>query len=164
MNKWQEARNYRQIHNENGDVTAYIIRVDDVDVEVSAEVYNAYSNAERRERYVRENIESGRVLSLEKLLEDNISLRALNVDEYQSAEDEVMDMVNMAEERKQKHRLASALTELDEEEKALINALFVERVPIREYAKCLGVHLNAVQYRRNKVLKKLKQKIFEKNL
>ncbi len=164
MDKWQEARNYRQIRNENGDVTAYIIRVDDVDVEVSAEIYRAYSNAERRERYVRENIEAGRVLSLEKLLEDNVSLSDLNVNEHQSAEDDMIDMVNMADERKLEHRLASALTELDGEEMALINALFFERIPAREYAKRLGVHLNTVQYRRDRVLKKLKQKIFEKNL
>lgn len=69
MKKWQEERNYRRIYNEAGEVIANIITVDGVDVEVAEDVYLAYSQADRRERYVREEQFSGKLLSLEQMAE-----------------------------------------------------------------------------------------------
>ena len=69
MKKWQEERNYRRIYNEAGELIANIITVDGVDVEVAEDVYLAYSQADRRERYVREEQFSGKILSLEQCLE-----------------------------------------------------------------------------------------------
>ena len=66
MKKWQEERNYRRIYNEAGEVIANIITVDGVDVEVAEDVYLAYSQADRRERYVREEQFSGKILSMEQ--------------------------------------------------------------------------------------------------
>ena len=51
MKKWQESRNYRRVRDENGRVIANIITVDGIDVEVGEEVFLAYSQMERRERY-----------------------------------------------------------------------------------------------------------------
>ena len=70
MKKWQEERNYRRIYNEAGEVIANIITVDGVDVEVAEDVYLAYSQADRRERYVWEEQFSGKILSLEQMAED----------------------------------------------------------------------------------------------
>lgn len=72
MKKWQEERNYRRIYNEAGEVIANIITVDGVDVEVAEDVYLAYSQADRRERYVREEQFSGKILSLEQMAEDDL--------------------------------------------------------------------------------------------
>jgi hypothetical protein len=72
MKKWQEERNYRRIYNEAGEVIANIITVDGVDVEVAEDVYLAYSQADRRERYVREEQFSGKRLSLEQMAEDDL--------------------------------------------------------------------------------------------
>lgn len=72
MKKWQEERNYRRIYNEAGEVIANIITVDGVDVEVAENVYLAYSQADRRERYVREEQFSGKLLSLEQMAEDDL--------------------------------------------------------------------------------------------
>ena len=72
MKKWQEERNYRRIYNEAGEVIANIITVDGVDVEVAEDVYLAYSQADRRERYVREEQFSGKLLSLEQMAEDDL--------------------------------------------------------------------------------------------
>ena len=63
MKKWQEERNYRRVRNEGGEVIANIITVDGMDVEVPEDVYLAYSQADRRERYVREEMESGKSAS-----------------------------------------------------------------------------------------------------
>ena len=62
MKKWQEERNYRRVLNEGSEVIANIITVDGMDVEVPEDVYLAYSQADRRERYVREEMESGKLL------------------------------------------------------------------------------------------------------
>jgi hypothetical protein len=64
MKKWQETRNYRHIKDQNG-IIINIITVDGVDVEVNDEVFLAYSQADRRERYITEEAEAGKLLSLE---------------------------------------------------------------------------------------------------
>lgn len=55
MKKWQEERNYRRVRNEGGEVIANIITVDGMDVEVPEDVYLAYAQADRRERYIMRN-------------------------------------------------------------------------------------------------------------
>ena len=70
MKKWQEERNYRRVRNEGGEVIANIITVDGMDVEVPEDVYLAYSQADRRERYITEEQSSGKLLSLEQMEED----------------------------------------------------------------------------------------------
>ena len=72
MKKWQESRNYRRIKDETGAVTACIITVDGVDVEVTEEVYEAYARMDRRERYLAEDMPAGRMLSLEQMAEDSV--------------------------------------------------------------------------------------------
>ena len=54
MKKWQEERNYRRVRSEAGEVIANIITVDGMDVEVPEDVYLAYAQADRRERYITE--------------------------------------------------------------------------------------------------------------
>ena len=62
MKKWQETRNYKRIKDQNG-IIINIITVDGVDVEVNDEVFLAYSQADRRERYIIEEVEAGKLLS-----------------------------------------------------------------------------------------------------
>ena len=70
MKKWQEERNYRRVRNEGGEVIANIITVDGMDVEVPEDVYLAYAQADRRERYIMEEQSSRKLLSLEQMEED----------------------------------------------------------------------------------------------
>ena len=70
MKKWQEERNYRRVRSEAGEVIANIITVDGMDVEVPEDVYLAYAQADRRERYITEEQSSGKLLSLEQMEED----------------------------------------------------------------------------------------------
>ena len=65
MKKWQEERNYRRVRSEGGEVIANIITVDGMDVEVPEDVYLAYAQADRRERYITEEQSSGKLLSLD---------------------------------------------------------------------------------------------------
>lgn len=160
MKKWQEERNYRRIYNEAGEVIANIITVDGVDVNVAEDVYLAYSQADRRERYVREEMESGKLLSLDKLLEDEVPLEPLGVDLVPSAEDTTLEQEETSETAMQMKRLTEALSELNAAERQLLQALYFEGIPAREYARQLGVYHRTVLYRRDQLLEKLRRMIF----
>ena len=60
MEKWQENRNYRKIRDENGTVIANIITVDGRDVAVTEDVFAAYAQMDRRERYLSEDLRKRR--------------------------------------------------------------------------------------------------------
>ena len=160
MKKWQERRNYRQVKNDAGEIISYIITVDGVDVEVPEGVYRAYSQADRRERYVREEMEAGKLLSLDKLLEDDVPLEPLGVDLVPSAEDTTLEQEESSETAMQLKKLTEALSGLNTAERQLLQALYFEGIPAREYARQLGVYHRTVLYRRDKLLKKLRRMIF----
>ena len=160
MKKWQERRNYRQVKNDAGEIISYIITVDGVDVEVPEGVYRAYSQADRRERYVREEMEAGKLLSLDKLLEDDVPLESLGVNLVPSAEDTTLEQEESSETAMQLKKLTEALSGLNTAERQLLQALYFEGIPAREYARQLGVYHRTVLYRRDKLLEKLRRMIF----
>ena len=157
MKKWQEERNYRRIYNEAGEVIANIITVDGVDVEVAEDVYLAYSQADRRERYVREEQFSGKILSLEQMAEDDLLSDYVGAEAAPSAEEEAL-------EREQAQSLAErkelAMLSLNDADRELINALFFDGVSTRDYAARIGITQRAVIKRRDRILRDLK-KCFE---
>lgn len=160
MKKWQESRNYRQVKNDAGEIISYIITVDGIDVAVPEDVYRAYSQADRRERYVREEMEAGKLLSLDKLLEDDVPLEPLGVDLAPSAEDTTLEQEESSETAMQLKKLTEALSGLNTAERQLLQALYFEGIPAREYARQLGVYHRTVLYRRDKLLEKLRRMIF----
>lgn len=161
--KWQEGRNYRRFKNETGEVVRRVITVDEQDVEVSEEVFLAYSQAERRERYIAEEVEPGLVLSLDKLIEDGVPLQKMGVEPIESAEDSVVELERKAERFQQLHKLPEALAELADSDRELIEALYFKGMSAREYARQQHVYHRAIIYRRDKILLKLQQLLCEKN-
>ena len=159
MQKWQESRNYKRIKDENGEVLAYIITVDGRDIEVTEEVYRAYSQADRRERYVREEVEPGKILSLEKLLEDEVPLEKFGVEMSPSAEETMLGQEGIRQTEQQLKRLADVLAVLNTAERQLLQALYFDGLSAREYARQLGVYHRTILYRRDKLLEKLRGKI-----
>ena len=109
MEKWQESRNYRRIKNENGEVIANIITVDGVDVEVTEEVYLAYSQMDRRERYLTEDAPSGKLLSLDQMKDDGVQLDYVGTDATPSAEDSFLETEDAGETEKLADMLLGAL-------------------------------------------------------
>lgn len=73
MYNWKLNRNYRR--NKNSYIITNIIKIDGVKINVSDEVYLAYSKADRRERYILGEIEQP--LSLNQLIEDGFSIEKL---------------------------------------------------------------------------------------
>ena len=70
MYNWKDARNYRRIRDENGNVIANIIYVDGEEIAVSDEVYEAYASMDRRERYLEERDNDDKPLSVDALWEE----------------------------------------------------------------------------------------------
>jgi RNA polymerase sigma factor (sigma-70 family) len=157
MQNWQKERNYKQIRDEHGNVTASIITVDGIDVSVTKEVFLAYSQADRRERYIAEEVEAGRLLSLDLFLEMGISLEKLGIDPEVSAETRFIDKQNVQERMRMKQELLLALLTLNDADRDLITALFYDDLSTREYARSIGVTQGAVIKRRNRILRDLKK-------
>ena len=154
MKKWQEERNYRRVRNEGGEVIANIITVDGMDVEVPEDVYLAYAQADRRERYIMEEQSSGKLLSLEQMEEDAL------LPDYVGAETAALEREELRNLAEQKQILLLALLSLKDTDRELINALFFDGASTREYAQRMGVSQRAVIKRRDRILRDLK-KFFE---
>ena len=160
MKKWQESRNYRRIKNENGEVIANIITVEGRDVEVPEDVFNAYAQADRRERYLLEEQSVGRVLSLEQMAEDDLLPNYVGAEAAPSAEEEVLKREQVRTLAEAKQILLLAMLTLNDADRELISALFFDGVSTREYAGRIGVTQRAVIKRRDRILRDLK-KYFE---
>ncbi|WP_418680423.1 hypothetical protein [Agathobaculum sp.] len=65
MKKWQKDRNYKRVKDKDGNVVANIISVYGQDVKVSDEVFTAYSQMDRQERYAEELLMAEREISWE---------------------------------------------------------------------------------------------------
>ena len=156
MKKWQEERNYRRVRNEGGEVIANIITVDGMDVEVPEDVYLAYAQADRRERYITEEQSSGKLLSLEQMEEDALLPDYVGAETAPSAETEALEREELRNLAEQKQILLLALLSLKDTDRELINALFFDGASTREYAQRMGVSQRAVIKRRDRILRDLK--------
>jgi DNA-directed RNA polymerase specialized sigma24 family protein len=168
MNNWKKWRNYRKIKNGDG-VYTYIITVDGRDVEVSAEVYNAYSRSARQLEYIERDLKRehalrdkngkavlntdgypillpGLEVSLDKLLDENWDYPA---DSCQP-EDMVLRCIETV-------ALRRSFYVLDADERALVRALIIERKTEREYSAETGIPRKTINDRRARVLAKMKK-------
>ena len=135
-------------------------------VEVTDEVYTAYMRGDRKMRYFEDDLKRERPVygsngeirqvlpsreaALDRLMEENARQFAANAE---SVEDVVFRKLAL-------DKLHTALLQLPKEERALIYALFFDGKTESEVAKHLGVSRQAIQKRKNRILKKLK-KFFE---
>ena len=150
MQNWQEQRNYRKRKNTDGSFT-YVISVDDTDVEVSAEVYTAYSQEDRRERYCAER-DAGRLLSFDGMDEDDGLLSYLMDRHAESAEDTAIRGMLIK-------RAMVALSVLPPEDQRLIRAVVMGGVTEEAYAEVIGVTQVAVHKRKKRILGTLSKQI-----
>ena len=98
MKKWQKNRNYKRIKDKDGNVVANIITVFGQDVEVSDEIFDTYSQMDRRARYIGEDIPAESEISLERTIEDGIHIKTLenaelSAEEYCLLEEEVSEKI-----------------------------------------------------------------------
>ena len=120
MKKWQEERNYRRVRNEGGEVIANIITVDGMDVEVPEDVYLAYAQADRRERYITEEQSFGKLLSLEQMEEDALLPDYVGAETAPSAETEALEREDLRNLAEQKQILLLALLSLKDTDRPVL--------------------------------------------
>ncbi|MDR1669122.1 MAG: RNA polymerase subunit sigma-70 [Oscillospiraceae bacterium] len=154
MQNWQRVRNYRKIGNSDGSIT-YIIIVNGKDVEVSEEVFTAYSQADRRERYQTER-EAGRLLSLDQMDEDDVLLTYLSSEHAESAEDAAIRRLFTEES-------ITALDSLEADERRLIQAVVMDGLSERDYAASIGLSQKGVNKRKQKILEKLRKMVLKQS-
>lgn len=159
MKNWQDDRNYRKSRQPDGTVKNLIF-VDGQAVEVTDEVFAAYSQMDRQERYQEELLQDNPYVSLEKLADACVPIEEYMLEQAPSPEDICISMEDAAEQAALLRLLPEALEQLTESERELIRALYFEGVPVREYARQKGVRLFVIQKRRDRILAKLKN-IFE---
>jgi DNA-directed RNA polymerase specialized sigma subunit, sigma24 homolog len=149
MQYWKKNRNYRKYRNADGSFRC-VITVDGQDIEVSKVVYEAYAQADRRERYCYER-EEGLLLSLERMDEEGMHPTFPTDRRTEAAEDTAMRRILTAE-------ALEALSQLKPDEQHLIRAVVMEGMPERVYAAQIGITENGVNKRKLRALKKLSRK------
>ena len=154
MSYWKENINYRQEKTVSG--IRYLITIDSEDVEVTEEVYKAYTQMERRERYLIE-AEEGIVISLEQLIDDEVKVECLSNQYVESAEEIVIEAENEQKKNDVIRRLYEAMNILNADEQLLIKLLFFENKTERAAAEYFRISQPAVHKRRLKILQKLKK-------
>ncbi len=146
MKSWKKDRNYRKFKNGDGSFS-YVITVDGERVEVDKEVYEAYSQEDRRERYLDE-CDDGVLLSIECMDEDKAMLEYFTDKRIESAEEAAICGILTS-------RMRNALALLPDCERAWIEALYFDRISMKKLAGITGIPRNTLIYRCDKILKKL---------
>lgn len=126
----------------------YYIFVGNEKIEVDQEVYKSYWQITNRERY------------LERLDRQNKLLFFSDVDHdgnfVDNLADKSVDVEKLVETKEAIENLHTALSELNDEEREIINALYFREETIREVADIFKISHPALIKRKNKILEKLK--------
>ena len=156
MKNWQKNRNYKRVKDENGNVVANIITVFGQDIKVSDEIFDTYSQMDRRARYIGEDIPAENEISLERTIEDGIHIETLENAEP-SAEEICIEHENAKMRAEQEKRLPIVLARLSDDEQRLIDALYFRGLGVREYAREINVPPMKIVRDRDRILGKLKK-------
>lgn len=135
--------------NENNLRDGFYIPIDRKLYETSEEVYRTYYSMDRRERYLEERSRK-KELSYETLLDEDYPIEEKMASQTISVEDEAITAVMI-------ERMLRALTILSDEEKWLIQELFFYGKSEREIAMETGMARTSIQYKKGKVIEKLKR-------
>lgn len=131
----------------------------DIKVEVSKEVYEIIKKSERKERYFCEDLKTERIqidqenqtVKINKSRED--SFERLTQENFM----EFSDLHSLEDECEKKLLLINALNKLEKTELEMIYCLYYKDLSERCYAKKHNIRQSTVNYRKNKVLQKLKK-------
>ncbi len=132
-------------------------------VEVTEEVYEAYTKGARKMRYFEEDlkvqwvvlVEDGRIVRILPSREDSLDrLMADNADQFADERVDVEAEVLFQLEVQQLH---TALAQLLQKDRQLIEALYFEEQTEEAVGQSLGISQQADSKRKNRILKKLQK-------
>lgn len=118
-------------------------------IEVSEELYKAYWKETNRENYLKQ-VDKKQHLFLFSSLDDNGHFE-------ENIEDEEVNVEKIVETRMMIEALRKALSELNAEEREIIELLYFKNKTLRSVAKHKNITHSAIIKRRNKILEKLKK-------
>ena len=157
MKKWQKERNYRQIKDKDGNVIKNIIKINGQSVEVSEEVFLAYSQSDRKVRYKKEKDEKkDKPLSIEALREYGVYIEGLLFNknykihmysQYTNTDEELIEMI------------LNEIAKLPSDERELIKSICINGMTVREYAELKGCSHSTVVYHKKRILEKIRKNI-----
>ena len=126
----------------------YVLRVNETLIEVTRDVYLAWYQSRRKERYQLEKMQKNGVCGIEKVGETsyNSYLHILSPEEIVIRVSEIQE-------------LQEALKYLSEEEMELIRLLFFEEYTVKKTAQYFGCCTKTIRNRKSKVLQKLKDRL-----
>ena len=157
MDSWKKSCNYKQEKDAKGNITSYIIMVDKVPVKVTKEIYQMYSQSERRSRYLQNELEAGKTVSLDKLMEQGDLSEMIGLPTVLSAESELLKVIEEKEVDWKTKKLYLALLSLEESDLLLILTRYFLDRSTRKCAKLSHVSQTAILKREKNILKKLRK-------
>lgn len=115
------------------------------------EYRNFYRDIERK-KYCKKLKKTVTTISLDEIIDKNEDFRVKDF-----IRDDNIDIENDIEKKIELEKLKNALLQLNKDEYKLIKALFFEQKSIREYAETIDIPYSTIQYKKAKILKKLKK-------
>jgi RNA polymerase sigma factor (sigma-70 family) len=150
----------------------YVVRINGkILVEVTREVYLAWYQSKRQEKYQRERDEKNGVCSLEELLEkgdfqqiqiceeENSEIKS-NFQQTQICEEENSEIKSNFQQTHIK-KLNESLESLSEKDFSLIKLLFFSEIAVKDVAEIYGCTPRTIVNRKNRILNELHQKMEE---
>lgn len=128
----------------------YVIKIQGKLVEVSPDIYYAYYQLERQERWQEEKKQEHDVVSYDAL-DNGETVGAEAVPDLTSPSIEELTIANELRDR-----VRNAVAALPREDRELIQAIYYEGLTERQYANRHGFSQNKAFKRRRKILSKLK--------
>ena len=157
MKKWQKERNYGQIKDKDGNVIKNIIKINGQSVEVSEEVFLAYSQSDRKVRYKKEkDTKKDKPLSIEALREYGVSIEGLLFNKnykihmyspYTNTDEELIEII------------LNEIAKLPSDERELIKSICINGMTTRKYAELKGCSHSTVVYHKKRILEKIRKNI-----
>lgn len=129
----------------------YYIKIGETSVPVTEEIYKAYCQGERKERYFRESDQRNQLFSYD----------ALDTEELNGSEMFCNFFAESVEELAEKHwlldRLKEGVRQLSQEEQEMLFYLYSEGISLRALAREKEIPVTTLHSRHQKLLKKLKK-------
>lgn len=131
----------------------YYIRVQDIQVPVTEEIYKAYCQGARKERYFRESDYRNKTFFYDALDTEELNGNEMFCDPAAES------VESLAERRWLGERLREAIKDLNEGEKELLGRLYLYEESLRAIARSSGVPVTTLQARHRRLLQKLREKM-----
>lgn len=131
----------------------YYIRVQDIQVPVTEEIYKAYCQGARKERYFRESDYRNKTFFYDALDTEELNGNEMFCDPAAES------VESLAERRWLGEGLREAIKDLNEGEKELLGRLYLYEESLRAIARSSGVPVTTLQARHRRLLQKLREKM-----